>query len=202
MPTLKKFALVSAIALCAISMTASFAQETPAPAPPPPPPPGAAAPADDKPAQKVPTMQEARQLLQAEEFEAAAKAFHAIVTADPDNANAWHFLGFSLHSAGNLTDALPCHLMAAEFAQTAPIASYNVACVYSLRNKADKAFKWLEKARELGFNNRSQIDGDSDLDNIRKDPRFEEYLKSLEKVAPGAGLEDAVVDPSGEKKEP
>ncbi len=179
-----KFVLACTLALCAMSMTASFAQDTPPATPP----------AADKP--KTPTMEEARQFVQAEEFEAAAKAFHQIVTAQPDNAQAWHMLGYSLHASGNLTDALPCHLMAAEFTETAPVASYNVACVYALRNKADKAFEWLNRARDRGFRTRHQIEGDSDMDNIRNDSRFAEFLKSLAPASPDAAPQGSEVDPA------
>lgn len=194
MLTLKKSAVICSAALCAAFMFASFAQDgfsTP---------PAAVPPIGEKPAVKVPTMAQARQLVQAEEYEEAAKAFHQIVTAEPDNAQAWHMLGYSLHASGNLIDALPCHLMAAEFSETAPIASYNVACVYSLRKKADKAFKWLEKSRDLGFADRERVEGDPDFENIRSDARYAEFLKSLDKAAPGGGVQDAVVDPATGKE--
>lgn len=188
-------AIACTVALCAFTVSSSLAQDTPTAAPP--------ATADkppattDKPPVKVgpPTIADGQALIQAEEFEKAAEVFHQIVKADPDNARGWHFLGYSLHAAGNLTDALPCHLMAAEFEQTAPIASYNIACVYSLRKKTEKTFAWLEKSKALGFDNIEQIEGDTDFDNIRSDPRFAKFVESLKAGGgekPATGGEDTV----------
>jgi adenylate cyclase len=55
---------------------------------------------------------------------------------------------------------------------------YNAACLESLAGNADEAFAMLERARELAPP--EEISGylreDSDLDNIRDDPRFQELL--------------------------
>ena len=190
---LKITAIVATFALCAFTISSTLAQDKPASAPPAQPP--ASPPTTtDKPAapsqkEPTPTIADGQALIQAEEYDKAAELFHKIVKAEPDNARAWHFLGYSLHAAGNLTDALPCHLMAAEFEQSAAVASYNAACVYSLRKKADKAFAWLEKAKTAGFDNVEQIEGDTDMENIRSDPRFAKFVESLKNA--GGGQEPA-----------
>jgi mannose-6-phosphate isomerase-like protein (cupin superfamily) len=55
---------------------------------------------------------------------------------------------------------------------------YNAACLASLAGNTDEAIDWLHKALEL---NQDEIYGylreDSDLDNIRSDPRFQELLQ-------------------------
>jgi len=55
---------------------------------------------------------------------------------------------------------------------------YNAACLAALAGNTDEAIDWLHKALEL---NHEEIYGylreDSDLDNIRDDPRFQELLK-------------------------
>jgi len=55
---------------------------------------------------------------------------------------------------------------------------YNAACLASLAGNPDEAIDWLHKALEL---NQEEIyeylRSDSDLDNIREDPRFQELLK-------------------------
>jgi len=55
---------------------------------------------------------------------------------------------------------------------------YNAACLASLAGNPDEAIDWLHKALEL---NQEEIyeylRSDSDLDNIRDDPRFQELLK-------------------------
>lgn len=55
--------------------------------------------------------------------------------------------------------------------------SYNLACLYSVFDQKDIALNWLEKS--LRFNsapNKEHISTDSDLDNIKSDPRFNELL--------------------------
>jgi hypothetical protein len=89
-------------------------------------------------------------------------------------------LGYTLHMAGRLDEALPMHLKAAEFQEMAPVATYNVACVHSLKGDKDKAFEWLEKAVALGFGNAEQLAGDTDFDNIRNDPRFTKIAESVQ----------------------
>ena len=135
-------AIACTVALCAFTISSTLAQDKPASAPP------AAAdkpPATtDKPPVRVgpPTIEEGQALIQAEEFEQAAEVFHKIVKADPDNSRGWHFLGYSLHAAGNLTDALPCHLMAAEFEQslTLPTAlATSIARVTSSGSARDRS---------------------------------------------------------------
>ena len=55
---------------------------------------------------------------------------------------------------------------------------YNAACLAALAGNTDEALDWLHKALEL---NQEEIyeylREDSDLDNIREDPRFQELLK-------------------------
>jgi predicted esterase len=66
------------------------------------------------------------------------------------------------------------------------MTAYNMACMYSLTKEPDDAFKYLEESIDLGGgfsrNIVSQIENDTDLDNIRKDER---YAKMMEKVKGG-----------------
>jgi phospholipase/carboxylesterase len=59
------------------------------------------------------------------------------------------------------------------------LTNYNAACMYSILGKKDEAFCYLERAIDLGGlpNMAKQMEGDSDFDNIRKDPRYAELLK-------------------------
>lgn len=65
------------------------------------------------------------------------------------------------------------------------LTNYNAACMYSLKNKKDKAFKYLNKAIELGGfgeNIAASIEGDSDFENIRQDPRYAKAVKKAKKI--------------------
>jgi predicted esterase len=72
-------------------------------------------------------------------------------------------------------------------AQALRLTNYNVACMYSLMNKKDAAFKYLDEAIDSGGfagDLVDQIEDDQDFDNIRKDTR---YAKALEKAKKGGG---------------
>jgi tetratricopeptide (TPR) repeat protein len=125
--------------------------------------------------------QKADSAFQAQLWPDAAKLYMEVVAVTPDDANAWHHLGYSLHVLGKLDEALKAHAKAAEFPQTAGIASYNAACAYSLKKEPDKAFEWLDKAIAAGFAAANYMDTDTDLDNVRSDPRFAKIRKELAK---------------------
>lgn len=83
--------------------------------------------------------------------------------------------------AGKNEEALKLALEARKLADVW-LTNYNVACMYSRLDKKDEAFKYLDRAIEQagpGEETVSRIEGDSDFDNIRKDPR---YAKVLEKA--------------------
>lgn len=110
--------------------------------------------------------------LRAQDYTKAAVSLKQLTQADPKDAQAWLMLGYSLHVTGKLDEALPAHLEAAKFPNTAPIASYNVACVHALRGRTDEAFVWLDKAVTAGFDDLAQLRGDADFAAIKSDPRF------------------------------
>jgi hypothetical protein len=55
---------------------------------------------------------------------------------------------------------------------------YNAACLESLAGNADEAFDWLRRAKELAPPQQIEeyLRGDTDLDNVRDDRRFQELL--------------------------
>lgn len=54
--------------------------------------------------------------------------------------------------------------------------SYNAACAYSLLGEMAESLKWFENALKFKDNTREFIEEDTDLDFIRKDPKFNELL--------------------------
>ncbi len=114
-------------------------------------------------------------LIQEERWAEAIEVFRTLTRQEPEQAQGWSLLGYSLHAAGDVDQALPYHLMAAEFPETAPAAMYNIACVYARRNKSDQAFEWLDRAWEKGFRNANAYRHDPDLNTLRDDPRFARF---------------------------
>lgn len=79
-----------------------------------------------------------------------------------------------------------CEQPDARLREFACVSAYNVACGYSLAGQKEEALDWLELSCALGAlqhscqchdNFRGHIDEDTDLDNIRKEPRFKAILK-------------------------
>jgi tetratricopeptide (TPR) repeat protein len=54
---------------------------------------------------------------------------------------------------------------------------YNIACMYSRLGKLENSMDWLKKAVDRGYNNWRRIKTDSDLENLRKTPYYEEFVK-------------------------
>jgi Flp pilus assembly protein TadD len=122
---------------------------------------------------------EANLAVQAENWDAAAASFRKLTEADPGDGDAWHMLGYSLHSGGRIDEALPAHLRATEFPQVASTAAYNAACAYARKGDPDRAFEWLEKAIGFGFAQAEVAEIDPDLETLRADPRFEALVARL-----------------------
>ncbi|MGC3944755.1 MAG: hypothetical protein QM762_09560 [Chryseolinea sp.] len=56
---------------------------------------------------------------------------------------------------------------------------YNLACSYALGNDSDNAFKYLDKALQLGYNERGQYENDPDLVSLKGDKRWNELSTKL-----------------------
>jgi serine/threonine protein kinase/Flp pilus assembly protein TadD len=54
--------------------------------------------------------------------------------------------------------------------------SYNMASAYALMNQPEPAIKWLQVTADEGFPCYPLFEGDANLDNLRKDPRFISFM--------------------------
>src|SRR5262249_46003397 len=61
-------------------------------------------------------------------------------------------------------------------AQVLQLAHYNIACAYSLKGDKKPALDHFEKSLDAGFDDYDHIQKDTDLDNIRNEPRFKEII--------------------------
>ena len=57
--------------------------------------------------------------------------------------------------------------------------SYNLASSYALMNQPEPALKWLQVTAEEGFPCYPMFERDTNLDNLRKDPRFISFMTKL-----------------------
>jgi len=61
-----------------------------------------------------------------------------------------------------------------------PDVVYNAACVYSLLNRPDDAFRKLEMLPELGYENVKWISADTDLEKMHSDSRWKPLIEKLQ----------------------
>lgn len=84
------------------------------------------------------------------------------------------------HQAGNYDESIELHKkIAALGGQGAQIGNYNIGCAFSLKKETDKAFEYLDKAVDAGFLDAGHVEGDSDLANIKEDPRFAKLIARM-----------------------
>lgn len=137
-----------------------------------------------------PAMAEASILLEGQRYDEAAEKLAAIAAARPDSAKAVQLQGYALHAAGRLDEALVVHQRAAEFPETAAIATYNIACVHALQGDKDAAFAALDKAITAGFHKADYLEKDTDLASLRDDARFSATLDAARAKAASMPADD------------
>ncbi|HKQ46924.1 MAG TPA: M56 family metallopeptidase [Phycisphaerae bacterium] len=113
-----------------------------------------------------------------ERAKAAQKADEKI-SQNGDDGRAWYDRGYAYHMEGQYDKAREAFLKAAELGPRTADSLYNIACGYSLAGEEDQAIAWLEKAIAAGYSDTNNMDGDSDLDNIRDDSRVQKMIESL-----------------------
>jgi len=117
------------------------------------------------------------------EAEAAArrglKAAEKHLELHPDDARAYYLGAGALCLIGEKARAIEWAERALEIDADEPVTLYNVACMYSLMGRVPEALDCLERAVKNGFRDRAWFDNDSDLDPLRKEPRFQALLQQL-----------------------
>jgi tetratricopeptide (TPR) repeat protein len=118
----------------------------------------------------------------AREWLQATEAYREVVRSDPSHGLAWHQLGYSLHVAGLIEEALHCHIEAAgsDDKQIATLGAYNAACAFAIRGEQEAALDWLGRAIELGFLRLEVLRSDPDIETLRETDRFYDLLDQVE----------------------
>ena len=123
---------------------------------------------------------EAAEATQAQDFEKAVEILQELDKKIPDNPGIEFNLGYNLHAAGKIDEAIEYHKKASAAPQFKPTALYNLACAYSIKKDSDKAFDYLKQSIKAGFNESDQLNSDPDFDNIKSDARFKEMIAFME----------------------
>jgi TolB-like protein/cytochrome c-type biogenesis protein CcmH/NrfG len=118
--------------------------------------------------------------------EAAASRRRGVAIAEehlhlnPDDVRALYMGANGLVALGEHETGLDWARRALALDPDDPMVVYNVACIYALAGRAAEALDCIERAVDAGLTQRGWLEHDSNLDLIRKEPRFQALLKRLE----------------------
>jgi len=97
----------------------------------------------------------------------------------PDDNNARVKGAIALMQLGQRDKAEEWLRLVEESSRGDSLTLYNIACVYSVAGEVDRGMDFLERSVEAGAHDLSWFLQDSDLDNLRGDPRFEALIEGL-----------------------
>ena len=114
-----------------------------------------------------------------EDLEFEIQFFEGVTKRDRDFIDALQILGDAYTKTGQWEKGLTIDKRLARLCPDNPLVFYNLACSYSLMSKLDQAFAALTKAVKLGYDDAKWLTKDPDLENLRKDSRFEAIKREL-----------------------
>lgn len=133
-------------------------------------------------------------------FRSAGEKFSACLVINPGVTSAAIDWGVALMEQARASGFAPSHCLYDEAREKFLLAeemlngsaSYNLACVHSLRNEHEECLKFLNAAKEHGnLPTPGQIVNDADLAGIRNTLWFQAFLESLESPQPKIQSETA-----------
>src|SRR3954469_14834657 len=123
-----------------------------------------------------PTLASAMARLQANDPSGAARILEAVTAREPSNGRAWRNLGVAYQAAKDYDKAITAYQRALAVEPAVPSPMYQLGLVYALNHDVDRAFEWLRRARETHRIDMTQAAEPSELEPLRKDPRFAALL--------------------------
>jgi len=115
-----------------------------------------------------------------EDLEFEIQFFEGVTQRDPDFIDALQILGDAYTKTGQWEKGLLIDKRLARLCPDSPLVFYNLACSYSLMRRLDAAFAALTKAVKLGYADAKWLTKDPDLENLRKDSRFQAIKLELQ----------------------
>jgi tetratricopeptide (TPR) repeat protein len=116
-----------------------------------------------------------------EDLDFEIKFFEGIAHHDPDFIEALQILGDAYTKTGQWEKGLKIDERLARLCPDNSLVFYNLACSYSLLKQVEEALGALREAVKLGYSDARWLTKDPDLDNLRRDDRFEKIRDDLSK---------------------
>ncbi len=119
----------------------------------------------------------------AKNYPAAIAILRVLVAREPENGRAHLVLASALQQSGAVVDAIAVLHRAAEMADIRGRAYFQLGVIYTVKKDVDEAFKWLDKARDSGQIDVTQIGANPKSAILRADPRFAKLFPSAAEYA-------------------
>jgi adenylate cyclase len=107
------------------------------------------------------------------------EAAEARLKLNPDDTRALYMGANGLVALGEFEQGLEWAKQALAIDPDEPMVLYNVACIQSLANRIEDALDSLEKAIQNGLMVKGWVEHDSNLDPLRRHPRYKQLIKQL-----------------------
>ncbi len=102
------------------------------------------------------------------------QSLKALPNAD---ASAWFSIGYEMLPLRQYDQSIDAFKQALAKGYKPSTTMYNIACGYARKGDVASGMQWLQKAVQEGFDSIDKLDDDSDIDNLRGDPRFGDLKK-------------------------
>lgn len=115
-----------------------------------------------------------------ERWAPAVVEYREFVNENPSNGRGWFNLGFALHGSRQFDEAIEAFGKAVRLRYHPNTANFNIACANAMLGRSDAALDVLEELAAADGLHYGQLQGDSDMDSLREEPRFQVLLEQLE----------------------
>jgi len=116
-----------------------------------------------------------------EQWQFSADFGRAILKKRPCNPEALAMAATALTTLGYYAEGLEYDRRLYALRPCDPLVVYNFACSLALTGAVDEAFRRLEEAIHLGYDDPQQLNRDPDWDKVRGNERFQELLLLMKK---------------------
>ena len=132
---------------------------------------------------EMPVVSIGRKIFRSDERRAwreAADRAREVAGRHPEFGRVWFALGYAEIRADRPEAAAAAFQKALDKGYRKATTLYNLACSYAKLKQTDRAFDFLFRAIDAGFDQTGTLRGDDDLDNLRGDARYRKALKLAE----------------------
>ena len=105
--------------------------------------------------------------------------YEKLLFAYPDFVDALIPLGDAYTRLGLYEKGLRIDLRLTQLRGADHLTWYNLACSYSLLKQVEEALGALQQAVELGYSDLGYLQNDPDLINLRRSPKFRQFLDAF-----------------------